>query len=266
MKRGLTITSLSFLFFAKALFSQTTNSQTLGAPSERQLGLGFDLHLAQTRDETLAPIRWTGGRLNFLLEYQLNSAAQSHLAYLRFPSVGFLMERYKNEAIYLGYHAGYLYLRNTSLGNPHLQVKLGGGIDARMNLHWFARWDDSHFYWVTAYSPGFASQVSFQQKDRKLSLSFFVSFLAYASRNEIYRLYKIDPMTKPLQFFPMAHQDMRLYFTPDFFYGKIKLTYHNAFRKGAPIPSYEVSFLKIEQPAPAALLDHTFQLKWGKKW
>ncbi len=46
------------------------------------------------------------------------------------------------------------HLRNLAIKNPALSFHLGGKAEAGSVIEYFDNWDESHFYWITAYSLG----------------------------------------------------------------------------------------------------------------
>lgn len=60
------------------------------------------------------------------------------------------------------------HLRNLALKNPALSIQLGGKAKAGSAIEYFDNWDESHFYWISAYSLGadFRFTYSFGRNSR----------------------------------------------------------------------------------------------------
>jgi hypothetical protein len=90
------------------------------------------------------------------------------------------------------------YRRERRLARPtsDLQVALGGQLGASFDFAYFDSWDDSHFYWLTSYSLGFAGSVARALSgQRAISLEWNVPVIAVVSRPQALILYKVQEPT-----------------------------------------------------------------------
>lgn len=104
----------------------------------------------------------------------------------------------------------YRHARRAATLRPQLSLMAGGFVGFSSQLAYFDNWDESHFYWLTAYSIGPTATLDYRRwAGRSLSIEVSVPVLALVSRPRWPILYK----TANANFgwiVGKMHEDMRL--------------------------------------------------------
>jgi hypothetical protein len=164
-----------------------------GPTLENTFGVGVAISSHQWRDEVLNPARHDGWFPTLSLSYERPSEASRGRFDLQL-AFSPIQSRYDpgKDSFASGLELAYRRtLRAGSLpgGFP---LWLGAQVEASSDFAYFGNWDDSHFYWLTAYSLGFAGALDHvRSPGRRLSLSWQVPLVALVSRPSSPILYKV---------------------------------------------------------------------------
>ena len=105
--------------------------------------------------------------------------------------------------------AHYAYLHALTRGRP-VEVLVGGAYRWETFVGYYADWDDSFMYWTTTHT--LAPAVAFRAQTapgRELSVLVEVPWVGILSRPDVYRDYKVDPLTYPRRWISRTHQNPR---------------------------------------------------------
>jgi len=127
-----------------------------GADTRRKLsGFHFGMSYMNLKDEVLNNVIHKGTGILGAIYLERSDKTSVKRLDLELQS-GFLKSNFESEAssyLFSG-SAGFRYLRNLYYADPGIKFYLGGKVKIGTAIEFFDNWDESHFYWITAYSIG----------------------------------------------------------------------------------------------------------------
>lgn len=174
-------------------------------------GLALSVSSTQWRDRVLNPARHAGWSASLDLTRSRRGAASNSLFQLGL-AFSPLNSRFDPTTASFGAGLSLGYRREHDLGATigGEQVALGGQLRAAWDFAYFDNWDDSHFYWLTSYTLGFAGSASHAlSPGQSVSLEWDMPVVAMVSRPRERILYKTQESSFASVVSRM-HRDMRL--------------------------------------------------------
>ncbi|MFC2115367.1 hypothetical protein ACFLTU_02775 [Bacteroidota bacterium] len=133
----------------------TAFSQNVNDNDRKQSALQLGLSIINMEDNALNNVMHSGSGIfgAWHLERSDNKSVKDFD--LEFAS-GFLKSDFESETATYRFSgsAGFSWLRNLSKNSSDLNFYLGGKGEIKTAIEYFDNWDESHFYWMTAYSAG----------------------------------------------------------------------------------------------------------------
>lgn len=198
-----------------------------GEPEPRRevaFDYGLRPELIQIRDDTLRPLRWTGGTLGLVLGLDVYRASGRHRADVDL-AFGPVFNRYGHVGVVFEQGLHYAYVHRVAQGRP-FDVLVGGAYRYHSLDAVYADWDDSFMYWFTMHT--LAPAVAFEARPSPLSdvlVSIELPLVGIVSRPPEERIYKVDPMNQPWRWFELTHQDSELAGPTDLFAPTLSAAY-----------------------------------------
>lgn len=155
---------------------------TFTGENSSRLQLGFSM--ASLRDRTLNNATHSGAGLSSA--WSLERSANNSLRIFRLGlGTGFLKSEYETETasfLFSG-SASYSWMGYLPASSCCLDIYLGGKGEAKSMIEYFDNWDESHFYWMTAYSAGVVFRIDCSLgAGRKIRIEGDLPMLALVSR------------------------------------------------------------------------------------
>lgn len=163
-------------------------------PFDNDFGVAVSITSYALKDEVLNPLRHSGTfvSLGFFYERPRPTGASRFDLDLVFNPVSSRYETGKDSyasALRLAYRR----VRQVARPGAELRLLAGGGVAFTNQLAYFDNWDDSHGYWLTAYSIDATETLEYTKwVGRPISLEVTVPLLALVSRPRSPILYKSD--------------------------------------------------------------------------
>lgn len=176
-----------------ALVVSATGAQAQKLESGRTTGVALGWVEYAVRDQALNPLAHQGRLASLGLQREISDARTTR----RFDAeigAAALNSRFETGWSSLATDLRLAYRRAVEVArpDPELSVRLGGALDATSHMSYFSNWDDSHFYWLTAYSAGLDALVEHRRRDgARLSLEARLPLVAWVSRPEARIDYKV---------------------------------------------------------------------------
>jgi hypothetical protein len=148
---------------------------------------------------------------------------------------------------------------------PELSLRVGGALDATWHLSYFNDWDDSHFYWLTAYSAGIDVVVEHARADgARLSLEARAPVLTLASRPEAPIDYKVVNLDAGW-ILGKIHEGMSLRSQADHYAADVALRYRRPEGRLGRSFYWQLMYVRSDVDGSAALdlLRHTLGVTVG---
>ena len=258
-----TITCLMVILFmiCCASFSQER------ADTHRKLsGFHFGISYMNLKDEVLNNVIHKGNGILGAIYLERSDNMSVKRLDLELGS-GFLMSNFESEAssyLFSG-SAGFRYLRNLSYADPGFKFYLGGKVKIGTAIEYFDNWDESHFYWITAYSIGadFRLDYSFGDKS-KIQIEGDLPLFSLVSRPPAEFLYTqsspalpdvVKDINHDLRFLsPARYQELNL---------QVKYSLRNS-KKFVPSIFWRLSYLSINKDGSGKLkyINQTFGVEF----
>lgn len=168
-------------------------AQTETSGPEDYFVVGLSLTSHQWKDKVLNPAKHAGWFPTLEIQYDRpreDSASRVHLQLVFSP----IASRYDpgKDSFASGIQLSYRRVRRTAFPRAGLNLWIGAEAKASSDFAYFSNWDDSHFYWLTAYALGFAGSLEHvMSPSRTVSLEWSVPVLAVVSRPRSPILYKV---------------------------------------------------------------------------
>ncbi len=181
------------LLLAAAPLATTAQRDSVAVDWSMELGLSS----LQLREAALNPLRHRGtfGSIGLLRERSSSSVSGRLALEATFNPVATRYETGKN-SFAAGLRLGYRRLYRIRDLAPDLALHLGGTGETYIHFAYFGDWDDSHGYWLTAYSLAPSVALRFGRwTGRVISLEASMPVVAMVSRPETPILYKVDNNT-----------------------------------------------------------------------
>jgi hypothetical protein len=157
MKRMITGLMVILLMISCAAFPQER------ADTPRMLsGFHFGMSYLNLKDEVLNNAIHKGSGISGAIYLERSDNMSVKRLDLELES-GFLKSNFESEAssyMFSG-SAGFTYLRNLCHAEPGIRFYLGGKVKTGTAIEYFDNWDESHFYWITAYSIGAGFRIDY---------------------------------------------------------------------------------------------------------
>jgi len=167
------------------------------APRRVDWGVELGITSLQLRDEVLNPLRHSG-TLAFLGVFRDQSGAKLSSRFgleASFNPVSTRYESAKNSFV-ASLRLGYRRLYRVGDVTDGLELHVGGTAELYTHTAYFGDWDDSHGYWLTAYSVAPSAALRFVRwRGHTLSLEASLPILAMVSRPDAPILHKVDNNT-----------------------------------------------------------------------
>jgi hypothetical protein len=162
--------------------------------SSDAFGVEAGLTSLQLKDKVLNPLRHSGTFvwLGFFHE-RPRAASASRLDFQAlFNPVASRYESEKN-SFAANLRLAFRHAREVTTVGPDLHLLLGGTAEFFSQVAYFGDWDDSHAYWLTAYSLGPSGIVDYRRwEGQSLTLQVSLPVLALVSRPAAPILHKVD--------------------------------------------------------------------------
>jgi len=187
-KSGLTI----IFILVCILISAQEQDDIPVATNDFSFGLG--LSNLQLKENTLNTIRHKNTGVYLELNYLRQKAHLFHRLRLDI-TFSMLKSRYENEAKSLAIHTYLHYVIGTDVirSNHKFDLLVGGLAGFNYNIFFFEYWDDSHYYWMSAFELGASAKTGYYFNNNSLlSAELGLPVIALVSRPPERILYKLD--------------------------------------------------------------------------
>ncbi len=170
-------------------------AQAEGEPAaSNAFGIEAGLSVLQLKEEVLNPLRHSGTFVSLGFFHERPRATSSSRFDLQ-ASFNPLATRYESEknSFAANLRLAFRHARDVATLAPDLHLLAGGTAEFFSHMAYFGDWDDSHAYWLTAYSLGANGIVDYRRwQGRSLSLEVSLPVLALVSRPDAPILHKVD--------------------------------------------------------------------------
>lgn len=188
LSSGVVFRTVFSAFLALALAGEAQ-----AAESATTVGGGLVTGLAQSREDTLVPIRWMGPEFGFTGSFRLDTRGYELDSRLRF-TLALLFDPHGTLGVasYPGLWVGLRLPVTTTAWGP---LRIGAELGLHEALMSYQDWDDDHLYWlgITSLGPNAELAIPTSPK-RSLDLVLTLPLVALVSRSPEYRLNKADDM------------------------------------------------------------------------
>ncbi len=221
--RTLPMSRLPLLLFLTT-FSATAGASSGTAPPDSlrlqdsygNLGLGLDLHLLQTREDLLSPLRYAGPGLAFRLVADAGSPRYALRVEMKL-GLAVPFNRAGHGAGTLTWGGRFAYVHRVRSVGPNTDFFAGASIISRTDDLYFVQWDDAHLYWLAAHAMGPALQVTHQlPSGRKLRLAAEFPLAALVGRPPERRFNKVDDLVVAYTWFGNPSRNLKVRGVPDY--------------------------------------------------
>jgi len=181
--------------------------------------------------------------------------------------VGFLKTGFEEEGGTFLIHSSlsYQYDRLVAVFNDRWGLYLGGmaGLGARQGI--YENWDENHFYWLTSYSLGFNTIVTFEFSGRSgISFETSTPLLSLISRTpRTLQFHEASPEFRYV--IEQVHQDLSLEILPKHFSLELKAAYHLKLRGNVKQTFFwRMNYLnnRVSSSGQLKLFNHTFGIEF----
>lgn len=174
-----------------------------------QVAPGLVVPVLQTRDDLLVPLRWQGAGIGPTLAIESRQSAHWWRLEGELTLSG-IANRFGHLGAALSAQGRFCNLWPiASVGDTRFH--LGGGWGGDSLILAPLQWDDSYLYWLTGHAVAAAAAwVMPLSAADELAVTLDWPLLAIVSRPPAVREHKIDPMTQPWAYLPLAHTGLQV--------------------------------------------------------
>ena len=183
-----------YLILSMMELSQAQDNET-STFRMRSIGIQFSTAIPSFREDLLVPLGFHGP--GFSLGGAYTSQTEKHALNIRLKlGMAYMKNRYSHEAWALIFELRPSFVKKLADHPKYGSIWGGLSIPLQMNNLFFDSWDDSHLYWLTAYSMAIAAEWQ-KKMSRNIitAIRIEIPVLGWVSRPPEYRYNKQDALT-----------------------------------------------------------------------